>query len=53
MPDDVAHQVLVVTLTPISIDVRPVQLTLAWSVTSSPMWTGSRKTTWSTESVTA
>jgi hypothetical protein len=43
----------VVTRTPISIEVRPVRFTLAWKVTSSPTCTGSRKTTWSTESVTA
>jgi hypothetical protein len=43
----------VVTRTPISIDVRPVRLTEASKVTSSPTWMGSRKTTWSTDRVTA
>jgi hypothetical protein len=38
----------VVTRTPTSIDVRPVRLTLASNVTSSPTWIGSRNTTWST-----
>ena len=42
-----------VTRTPTSMEVRPVRFTLASNVTSSPTWMGSRKTTWSTDSVTA
>ncbi|SCD46774.1 hypothetical protein GA0115252_107017 [Streptomyces sp. DfronAA-171] len=41
------------TRTPISIDVRPVQLHCAWTWTRSPMRTGSRKTISSIEAVTA
>ena len=40
------------TRTPTSIDVRHTALTLACSVTSSPMWTGSRKVMRSMPAVT-